>query len=269
MERSTTASSSAPAVGIAPSLRRRVRLGLTHFGVSALVVALAALLVFRIWFPPPFERIAGGLSLFMLLICIDVTLGPALTAVVASPGKAARVFARDVAVIVVLQLAAFAYGVYSIALARPVALVFEVDLMRLVSAADIDPAALKSAPEGLQVLSWSGPRLMSAVKPTEGDEQLRAIELALAGIHLAMQPVYWREYASQADAAWRAARPVTKLLAQYPNQADAARRIAQAAGVATDSLRFLPLTSRHEDWVALLAPEGARVVGYLDVDGFF
>lgn len=256
-------------MGIAPSLQRRLRLGLTHFGASALVVALTALLVFRVWFPSPFGSIAGAVTLFMLLIGIDVVLGPALTAVVASPGKAPRVFARDVVVIVVLQLAAFGYGVYSIALARPVALVFEVDLMRLVSAADIEPAALKDAPEGLRQLPWTGPRLVSAVKPTDGDAQFRAIELALSGIHLAMQPVYWRDYASQADIAWRAARPVAKLLAQYPDQADAARRIAQSSGIALDSLRFLPLTSRHADWVALIAPADARIVGYLDVDGFF
>jgi hypothetical protein len=240
-----------------------------HFGASALVGAGASLLIFKIWYPAPFASISGALSLFALLVSVDVVLGPALTAVVASPGKPQRVFVRDLVVIICLQLAAFGYGIRTIALARPVALVFEVDLMRVISAADIEPGSESNAPPSLRKLSWSGPVLMAAALPPEGDEKIKAIELGLAGIHLAMQPVYWREYASQTGLAWKAARPVAKLLSQYPDSAAELKRIAGSAGVAVDALRFLPLTSRHADWVVVLAAPEARVVGYLPLDGFF
>ena len=154
------------------------------------------------------------------------------------------------------------------ALARPVALVFEVDLLRLVSAADIDPNSLAQAPPALRRLSWSGPRLIAAEKPLDGDEQFRSIELGLAGIHLAMQPVYWRDYASQRTTAWRAASPVSKLLSRYPASLEEVSRVAASAKLPTEGLRFLPLTSRHADWVALIAPPEARIVGYLPLDGF-
>jgi hypothetical protein len=188
---------------------------------------------------------------------------------VASPGKAWRVFARDLTVIVCFQLAAFGYGIYTIALARPVALVFEVDLMRVVSAADIEPGSESNAPPPLRRLSWTGPVLMAAALPEEGDEKLKAIELGLAGIHLAMQPIYWRDYASQSSIAWKAARPAAKLVAQYPDAAADVTRVAESAGVPIASLRFMPVTSRHADWVALLTEPGAKVVGYLPLDGFF
>jgi hypothetical protein len=251
------------------SLKPRLRAAGIHFAASALFAAAASLLIFKLWYPSPFASIAGAFTLFTLLVSVDVMLGPALTAVVASPGKALHVLARDLAVIVAVQLAAFGYGVYTLALARPVALVFEVDLMRLVSAADIEPGALQAAPPALRQLSWAGPRLLAAAKPSEGDEQFRSIELGLAGIHLAMQPVYWRDYASQSTTAWRAARPVSKLVSHYPASAEQVAQVADSAGLPAEALRYLPLTSRHADWVTLIAPPDARVVGYLPLDGCF
>lgn len=236
---------------------------------SGLVAAAAAAGVFCVWYPPPFAALTGGIGLFLLIVSVDVVLGPALTAVVASPGKARRELTRDLAAIVFVQLAAFAYGLYTMAVARPVWLAFEVDRLRVVTAADIESEALQDAPRAMQALSWTGPRTMAVVKPSDPDEQMRAIELGLAGLDLAMQPRYWRTYATHTDEVWRAARPVSVLLAQYPQRAADVAAIAQAAGQPVQALRFLPLLSRQASWVSLIAQPGAQVVGHLPVEGFF
>ncbi len=240
-----------------------------HLLASALIAALAAALVFLVWYPSPYSTLAGGTSLFLLIVAVDVVMGPALTAVAASPGKGRSELTRDLAVIVVLQLAAFGYGLYTMALARPVALVFEIDRFRVVTAADIEPAALAEAPAGLQSFPWTGPRLIAAIKPTDPAEQMKAIELGMAGFDLSMQPKYWREYGPLADTAWKAARPVPVLLAKYPQMAAEVARIAKDAGQPEPALRFLPLMSRQASWVTLVAEPGAKVVGHLPVDGFF
>jgi len=248
---------------------RRVLAAGIHLFVSASVAAVAALVVFLLWFPPPYAAISGGLSLFVLLVSVDVVLGPALTAIAASPSKPARELRRDLAVIVAIQLAAFAYGIHAIALARPVVLSFEVDRMRVVTAADIEEGSLMKAPASLRKLSWSGPVVIAAVKPTDPDEVLRSIQLGLAGTDLSMIPGNWREFESQHDAAWLAARPVARLLAQYPRALGEVDAAASGAGVAVQQLRFLPVLSRRASWVALVAPASARVVGFLPLDGFF
>ena len=240
-----------------------------HLLASALVALLGGLLIFRLWFPAPFDAIAGGASLFLLLVCVDVVLGPALTFVAASPGKRLFEFRRDLVVIVVLQLLAFSYGVYTIALARPVLLSFELDRFRVILAADIDNALLGEAPHELRDLSWTGPRQIAAVKPADPSEQLRSIDLALAGFDLSMVPRNWRPYASQADAAWRAARPVSSLIAKYPQQQANLAGIAAEAGQPVGALRFLPVLSRQANWSAIIAAPGARIVGYAPIDGFF
>ena len=234
-----------------------------------MIGTLAALVVFLIWYPPPYSSIAGGLSLFFLLVSVDVILGPALTAVAASPGKLRAELRRDLIFIIAVQVSAFWYGMHTIAIARPVYLTFEVDRMRVVTGADIEPDALRDAPPELRKLPWFGPEQIAAVKPTDPDEQLKSIDLGLAGFDLSMIPQNWRAYESQSEVAWSKSRPASLLASRYPNLEAQIKEIAADVGQPISGLRFLPLISRQVSWVALIVPPGARIVGYLPVDGFF
>ncbi len=247
---------------------RRIRAAFIHLLASACVAGIAALLVFGVWYPPPYSTIAAGTALFLLLMSVDVVLGPALTAVAADPDKPAKVFRRDLAVIVALQFAGLAYGLYSISLARPVYLAFEVDRMRVVTAADIDVAMLPQAPPEFRSLPWSGPKLIAAVRPTRPDEVLRSIDLALAGVDISMLPSQWRDYASQKDAVLRVARPVAKLQAKYPAAGPELATLAAKAGKPVSSLRFLPVLARDSSTVVVIDPSDAGVIGFLPFDGF-
>ncbi len=248
---------------------RRLRAASLHLAASAIVAGIAAAVIFRVWYPPPYSAIAGGLSLLALLVSVDTVLGPLLTAVVAGPSKPLPELRRDLAVIVIVQSAAFAYGVHTIALARPVYLSFEIDRFRVITAADVEPGSLRDAPADLQSLPWTGPKLIAAVKPSDPAEQMRSVELGLAGLDLSMIPRNWRDYASQRARAWQVARPVSSLSARYPQAASGLSRIGAEASQPVDALRFLPLMSRRESWVAVVAAPDARVVGYLPLDGFF
>lgn len=252
-----------------PPLGRRLRAAGIHLAISLAVAAPIAWVVFIVWYPAPFDLIAGGLALFALIVGVDVVMGPALTLVAAAPAKPLAELRRDLAVIGLLQLAALVYGLHAIAVARPVYLAFEVDRLRAVTAADIDDDMLAEAPEPWRRLPWTGPRLIAAVPPTGADDQVRSIELGLAGVDLAMVPANWRPFADQRDAAWARARPVAELLARYPEAGAAAREAASQAGLPVASLRFIPVVSRHSNGVALLAGPDFDIVAYLPLDGFF
>lgn len=251
----------------APS--RRIVMASGHLAVSALVAAVAWLVVFQLWFPGLFSEIAGGTGLFWLVITVDVMLGPLLTAVVASPRKSIKQLKIDIGCIAAVQLLALAFGLYTLALARPVAVAFEVDRMRVVTAADIEPASLMQAPEALRALSWTGPRVIAAVKPTDPNQAVRAIELGLAGIDLAMLPSQWRAYEEQREQVRKASRPVDELITKYPQAAAAVGALTRQAGVQANEVRFLPLMSRQASWVTLVAGPESRIIGHLPFDGFF
>jgi hypothetical protein len=249
-------------------LRRRALAASMHFLGSAGLVGLVCVPLLQLWFPSPYAEALGGLELLALLLAVDVVLGPLLTFVAAAPGKPGRVLAKDLAVIVALQLGAFGYGLYTMAVARPIGLVFEVDHMRVVCAADIDPNLLRDAPAEMKQLSWTGPRVFAAIKPTDGKQLLEAVEYGLAGFDLAMLPKHWRPYDGvQQAAAWRVATPAAGLIAQRTRASAQIRRVATSAGASVEQLRVLPIRMRKSDsWVALLAEPDSRIVGLVDLN---
>lgn len=243
---------------------RRQRAAAIHFAASA----FAAALVFQVWYPGPYAAIAGGASLSVLLVGVDAVLGPLLTGVIAGHGKPTTEFRRDLVVIVLLRVAGLGYGLYSMALARPVYVSFEIDRFRVVTAADVDPAMLAEAPAARRALPWMGPKLIAAVTPTDPGEQIRSVEFGLAGLDLSMILRNWGEYGTQVDAVWRATKSVSALAAKYPQVRSRLAEIAVAAGQDMQSLRYLPLVCRQSSWVVLVVMPGARMVGQLPVDGF-
>jgi hypothetical protein len=250
-------------------MTRRFRLMSLHFLVSVSVATTSGLLVFSLWYPPPYTVLAGGLTLFFMLVGIDVILGPCLTALVAAPNKPRTELRRDIAVIAFFQLLAFVYGMATIAQARPVHLVFEVDRFRIVTAADVDPAELSKATPGMGHLSWIGPTLIAARKSVGNAEMVRSLDLSLQGVDISMQPDHWVNYAQSTGDVILAGKSVTLLLEKYPDLIYQVNALQQEHRVKLETLRFLPLVGRSVSWVALVAEPDARVVGYLPVDGFF
>ena len=149
-------------------------------------------------------------------------------------------------------------------------MVFEVDRMRVLSAAEVDPAELAECSQALRSLSWTGPRVIAAAAPTSREEMLRAIDLAIGGLDIGDVPKNWRPYESQATSAWNRARPAPQLEARYPAVRAELASVAARTHVPLEELRFLPLIGRHSTG-AVIDPRtaGARVVDVLSVDGFF
>ena len=94
------------------------------------MASVAALLVLWVWYPYPYGLLSGGRHLFLLLMGVDVVCGPLLTLVLFNPTKPRRELLTDMALVVCIQLAALAYGLYTAQEARPLFLVHEVDRFR-------------------------------------------------------------------------------------------------------------------------------------------
>ena len=125
---------------LTPAVRWRERFAAAgiHLAISALIALAAAALVFGLWFPGLYRLMSGGQSLFVLVVSVDVVLGPLLTlAVFDRTRKSIRHLRMDLLVIALLQTAALGYGLHTVMAVRPVALVFEVDRFRVVTAADV------------------------------------------------------------------------------------------------------------------------------------
>ena len=88
--------------GTLGSIADRARAALVHFALSLVVAAAGALLVFVVWYPTPFREISGGRELFLLVVSVDVVLGPVITLAIFDRRKPWVELRRDLVVVVAL-----------------------------------------------------------------------------------------------------------------------------------------------------------------------
>jgi hypothetical protein len=239
-----------------------------HLLVSTAVVGLAALLVFGIWYPSPWRQLLGVAGVFGLVVGVDLVCGPLLTLVLASPKKSRKERWVDLSLVGAIQLVALAYGLWAVFAARPVALVFEVDRLTIVSANEVQIDQLSAAPEGLRTLPWAGIHLAATRKPKSSAEMLEGIDMSMQGLTPAMRPDWWVPYEAAKPEVVKRAKPLAELLKARPEQSALLESAAAKTGLPKDQLLYLPLTSSKSlDWVALLSPTG-DMVGHAPVDGF-
>jgi hypothetical protein len=246
----------------------RLKASVVHLGLSLCVAAMAALLVFGIWYPYPYREISGGRELFLLVIAVDVILGPLVTLAVFNRIKPAVVLRRDLAAIGFLQLAALAYGLWTVVVARPVHMVFEYDRFRIVHAIDIAPELLPKSPADVIALPLTGPTLLSLRPFKDGDERLDATLAAMQGAHLGARPDLWQSYEKSVPEVLKVARPVSDLKARFVNQAPEIDRVLTQAGRTAENTVYVPMAGRKSFWTVFLDASSAQVVAAMPLDSF-
>lgn len=254
------------------SLQKRfhaaLRASVVHFSCSLAVAAMAAGLVFGLWYPFPYRELSGGRELFLLVVVVDVVCGPMLTAVLFNPNKPRSELFRDLSLVAVIQMAALGYGLWTVWDARPLFLVQEVDRFKVVNAPALDDAELQALDQTLRPTFWDGPRVVAIRKPKDVAEKNRVMFSALnGGRDYGERPDFYIPYAG--DAALQSlerAVPLADFLAKNPEHADEAQKIAAASGLPISGLVYLPVVGRQE-WVAILNRR-ADIVGFLKGDGF-
>ena len=248
---------------------RALRVFTVHLTLSALIAGSAAYLVLGRWFVYPYHELLGGLHLFWLMVAVDVTCGPLLTAIVWRPDKSPRTLCFDISVIAVLQAAALGYGLYSLSLARPVALVYEVDRFVAVTMAQVGAEELAKAPPGYQNISlMHKPWLLGVRQPTSGEEALRSIELSVQGMEPSVRPDWWQPYERSRAEVQASMKPMSALNAS-PSQSQVLQKLDFLQARSIDSVYYLPLVAKDklDEWIVIL-DANASIVGFAPVGGF-
>jgi hypothetical protein len=244
----------------------RWQAALIHLGISALIAATIVSLMLLLWYPSPWFAASGGGTLLFLLIGVDVVLGPVLTFVVFDPTK--KSLAYDLAVIVMLQIAALVYGGHVMASSRPAFVVYLRGGFDVVAANDVvtkDMAAAK-LPE-FQSVPLTGPRMAAVRMPTEPDVQFRILaEVAGGGSDFTAHPEFYIPYATAAREAAGRGLPLADLARASPPKAAAVARLVAASGKPAEAMVYLPLRSHAGAITIVLDKVDGSVIGVLPVD---
>lgn len=241
-----------------------------HMLICLLVAVGVGALVFGLWFPTPFGELAGGQDLFLLIVAVDVVCGPLLTLVIYNPRKPRAELVRDIGLVVLIQLAALGYGLYSLMQARPVWLAFEGDRFRVVSVPDVDASRLAQAPADLQTFSLWGPKPVGVRLVQSGDpEFLSSVMESLDGNHPSFRPERWVPFDQQRSAVAAAVLSLSDLMAKHPDQSGLIQQAVQRIDLPEEALGFLPLVAEERsDWVVLVRRSDGEPIDYLPLDGW-
>lgn len=243
----------------------RFRAAGCHLGLSVVAATAVLVCIYLGWYRDPLDSISGVGEILLLLIAVDVTLGPLLTLLVFDRRKKSLPF--DLAFIGVIQLAALLYGIVTVEAGRPHYLVFVKDRFEVVSRADLrteDRDAASSNPSA--EIAWFGPRTVAAELPPSLDERNRILfESVAGGRDLHHYPERYRDYASQAEIAAGRARPISELRQLNQDRGAILDEAVASAGLPEGRLGFLPVKGPSGDAAMLVDASSGNVVGMVNL----
>jgi hypothetical protein len=235
-----------------------------HLLISAVIATLVVGTMLLVWYPQPYFLAAGGITLVLLLVGVDVVLGPLLTLIVFDPKK--KSLKIDLAIIAALQLAALAYGGWTMFSARPVYVAFAGDRFHLVAANEISPADLDKAAIEYRSLPLAGPKLVGTKPPDDPGERENLRVAMFMGGTIGLFPQYYVPYSAVARDVVASSKTLATLRQKNPDRVADIDAYIAASGKPENALRYLPMRARRDDVSVIVDPTNGDVQGVLAVD---
>lgn len=223
-----------------------------HFGLSLLVAAIVAFLVFTLWFPYPYRELAGGRELFILVMAVDVVCGPLLTFVLFSPTKPRKELLTDIFLIVVIQLLALCYGIWNVWLVRPIYLVQEADRFNIISTANIDTRDLELLSADLKPKLFGGPIKVSLRDMSSTEREKLNIQIKSGGKDASELPMYYVKY--QGTTAFHNGHELRELLVTQPQHKNKITDLIKKSNT-NKKMRYVYIVGRQY-WIIVLNQTG-------------
>lgn len=233
-----------------------------HFGLSLLVAAIVALLVFTLWFPYPYRELAGGRELFILVMAVDIVCGPLLTFVLFSPTKPRKELITDILLIAFIQILALCYGIWNVSQVRPLFVVQDADRFNIISAANIESRDLDILPVNLKPHLFDGPVKVSLRDISSSEREKLIAEIKAGGKDASQQPIYYASY--QGVKAYQNGHELRELLIVHPEHKETVTGLMQKSnGDDKNKMRYLYIAGRYY-WIVIVNQSG-DFVEYLEI----
>lgn len=170
-------------------LKVSARPSMIHLAASISIAMTAMAVIFWIWYPGNFAEAQGVSRLVLIMIGVDVVIGPLITLIIFDPEK--KWLSLDLMAIAAFQTIALLYGLQAIHGGRPAYVVFNVDRFDLVPIKDLNRDSLSRVRDEF-VVSHFGPRWVGALLPQDSEKRSAILFSAMqGGADLAQLPEYY------------------------------------------------------------------------------
>jgi len=246
------------------AIKNRLQAFLTHLAISGIVATIAMMTVFFVWYPAPLHTAVGVTKIFLMLLAIDIIIGPVITFIIFKPNKPSLKF--DLTVIALLQLTALCYGMHSVFEGRPAFVVFNVDRFTLARAYEIDPASAETAAKNgnpSAKISWLQPKWVAAIASSDSIRRKEIMfSSAMGGADWPLLPELYVPLAQEKDQILKRARPLEELRRLHDNDTNS---LADLAKWHDNQVKWVPMIGKAKNMVVLVDAQTAEVVKVLDM----
>jgi len=247
-------------------IKNRYQASLLHLLGSCIVSGLVVFLVFFFWYPGLLASATGVTKVFLIVVIVDICLGPLLTLVVFDKKKPE--LKTDLAIIFAIQIAALVYGIHTVGSVRPAFLVFAVDRFETVHANEIEAKALEVAQyKTFQSLSYTGPRWVAAKLPDDVDERNDLLfTSSVGGTDLAQTPKYYQPYKNVEREIIEKSRPVDELFNKNSDKVKIIAALKKDYKQEIGQMSYLPLACKKRDLAVLLRSNSSEILKIVDLN---
>ena len=154
-------------------MSKRIHFFIKHLTLSLVITLFLLGFIFQFWYPAPLIKAVGATSIILMLFVIDIIVGPLLGLLVYKKNKKYLKF--DLTTIILVQILALIYGVFTLEQGRPVWIVYNVDRFELVRKNEILGENLEKAQAQFKQVSLLKPQY--AMIENQKDYQKRQDDL--------------------------------------------------------------------------------------------
>ena len=248
-------------------MRFRLKLFSLHLLSSATVLTLVLGGLYFGWYRWPGWYLTDVTRVIVVMVCVDVVLGPTLTLIIANQTKSRRVLARDIGIIVAVQLCALSYGSVQLWNGRPLYYAFSEKILQLVQAYDIDANEAKLGREQNPTLAphwYSLPRWIWAPLPQDWETRKKIVTSAITGgDDVISMPRYFKPWNEGLPSLRSQLKKVDNVAYFAKSEKKKLKDKMKAAGMADDQLDTMPLTGRGHPLLAVIDPASLKITAVL------
>jgi hypothetical protein len=232
-----------------------------HLAISIAVALAVVVAMLFLWYPAPYFQAMGGSGLLMLVVGVDVVLGPLITLIIFNTKK--KSLKLDLMCVAIVQVMALAYGVSTMFQARPVYTLFNNNRFDVVIAADMNAnERAKVTDPGFKSLPLTGPQIVAMETPNDMKEVERMLS---SGIDSRAFSQHYVAYDSKAKEAATASKSFAQIQKTNPAAAEKLKALLTTKGIDETKVGFLPLYTRNEDMTVVLDKETGKILAIAPV----
>lgn len=244
-------------------MRFRLKAFSLHLLSSAVALTLILGSLYLGWYRWPGWYLADVTRVVLVMVCVDVVLGPTLTFIIANKNKPRRELVRDIGIIVAVQLCALVYGSISLWNGRPLYYAFSQNALSLVQAYDIDAEQADLGRRQNPDLAphwYSLPRWVFVPLPEDAKERQK---IASTGDDVISLPKYYRPWDLGLTSLQGQLRKAGELSFFIPSEKRKLKQRMDAAGISGDESNSIPFTGRSRPLLAVFDPATLKITATL------